>query len=533
MISDALDRLSKSADISDFTNILDSKNWTNSLDRTLKYLDYGDASSKQSLRNKIIIQSAMNKKLNSVLESQNFLQEVFNGNFRILSDCITRIDSLSRDLIHQTKKISNKRQDITREYWDMLSKEVNQKPILRKQLKKIISTSFQLSEENSKKDDFFYLTKEFFQLRDYQQELIQKLKLKLEKKSEKRYYMQLPTGAGKTQIAMQTIFRLLKEEIIETCLWINAEKPLCEQTIESAKKCFSDSQNPLEKVLVVPFFDSKGKDFLKFNEKEGGKWPKLIVATHDQILNNLSEIEGIDLLVADEVHSGFQSINKIQENVKPKRFLGISATLPYEFNYEYEEIVAEDSFDSKRITIKQHLADRLVLATEFRETWYLRDFLNDDMYDFFKKQKIPFKAYERPEINLGIITKLLEDFENTSDPVQIVYVDSVEQAIILSNTVNLLNENVRSSYISGEDNKDTRQSKIMRFRSGEINCMFAVKLLREGFDNPKINLLYLAQFKKIRESETRFQQMIGRGLRGLNSGGTKDCKITIFDYNLD
>lgn len=68
-------------------------------------------------------------------------------------------------------------------------------------------------------------------------------------------------------------------------------------------------------------------------------------------------------------------------------------------------------------------------------------------------------------------------------------------------------------------------AKIERFRNGSVQVLINVQILTEGSDLPLTHSVFLA---RPTVSEILMTQMIGRALRGLSAGGTKDAYIVSF-----
>ena len=79
----------------------------------------------------------------------------------------------------------------------------------------------------------------------------------------------------------------------------------------------------------------------------------------------------------------------------------------------------------------------------------------------------------------------------------------------------------RGDDVSSRENKE----KIERFRAGEIEVLINVNILTEGTDLPKVQTVFLA---RPTISTILMTQMIGRGLRGEQAGGTKKAYIVSF-----
>ena len=77
--------------------------------------------------------------------------------------------------------------------------------------------------------------------------------------------------------------------------------------------------------------------------------------------------------------------------------------------------------------------------------------------------------------------------------------------------------------LSGESNREHRDSVQDRLRRREINFLFVVDLYNEGVDIPEVDTVL---FLRPTESLTVFLQQLGRGLRLFDG---KDC-LTVLDF---
>jgi superfamily II DNA or RNA helicase len=114
----------------------------------------------------------------------------------------------------------------------------------------------------------------------------------------------------------------------------------------------------------------------------------------------------------------------------------------------------------------------------------------------------------------------------------LVFALNIDNAIALNS---LFNKNhVKSEYVvssirdavtgvsvSSKENKD----KIERFRNGDLEVLVNVNILTEGTDLPEAQTIFLA---RPTISTILMTQMIGRGLRGVKAGGTKNAYIVSF-----
>ena len=75
-----------------------------------------------------------------------------------------------------------------------------------------------------------------------------------------------------------------------------------------------------------------------------------------------------------------------------------------------------------------------------------------------------------------------------------------------------------------------RRNHVERFRRGELRVLTNYSVFAEGFDAPAVRAVYVA---RPTFSPNRYQQMIGRGLRGPLNGGKEECLIVDMSDNVE
>jgi superfamily II DNA or RNA helicase len=90
-------------------------------------------------------------------------------------------------------------------------------------------------------------------------------------------------------------------------------------------------------------------------------------------------------------------------------------------------------------------------------------------------------------------------------------------------------EGVSAAAVAGETDPGVRRHYIEAFRRGDIRVLTNYNVLTTGFDAPAVRALYVA---RPTYSPVRYQQMIGRGLRGPLNGGKERCLIVNVADNL-
>lgn len=128
------------------------------------------------------------------------------------------------------------------------------------------------------------------------------------------------------------------------------------------------------------------------------------------------------------------------------------------------------------------------------------------------------------ERNLRIVRRLLRLRKGTQT---LVYACTVEHAYFLAA---ILNAQGRTAVaVSSETPMTVRRAIIQDFKAGKIEFLCNYGVLTTGFDAPKTECIALC---RPTTSEVLYEQIIGRGLRGLAFGGTDECLIIDFADNI-
>jgi superfamily II DNA or RNA helicase len=102
----------------------------------------------------------------------------------------------------------------------------------------------------------------------------------------------------------------------------------------------------------------------------------------------------------------------------------------------------------------------------------------------------------------------------------VVFATSVENAQTLATLLTLAGRPAAS--IDQDTSPDDRRLAIDRFKSGELRVLTNYAVLSQGFDAPETRAVYIT---RPTSSEVRYQQMVGRGLRGPRNGGSEEVLI--------
>lgn len=359
----------------------------------------------------------------------------------------------------------------------------------------------------------------------------------------------LPTGGGKTLTAAHWISKNYLDKG-KKVLWLAHRHELLEQ----AKSTFA------EKLAFDDIFENK----TSFNYRiiSGNhdkpiniqKTDDLIISSKDSlnagfnhlynnwIKNNTNEI----FLVIDEAHHATAKtyrklIKNIQENVSHFQMLGLTAT-PFRTAEREQGLLKKVFPDDIIYKIDLRTLIRLGILSEpyFEEVSTSINFvenLTDAEIENINKldinsigEDIAENIANNKDRNHLIVNKYLINKDKYKQT--IVFALNVANAFALNalfKEVGVKSDYVISSVkdqatgvtISSKENKD----KIARFRREEIEVLINVNILTEGTDVPNVQSIFLA---RPTISSILMTQMIGRGLRGLKAGGTKEAYIVSF-----
>lgn len=352
----------------------------------------------------------------------------------------------------------------------------------------------------------------------------------------------LPTGAGKTVLAMETIVDLFRSHNGERPLniaWVVNSKELCEQSLQSFQKIWKQKGD--RKVMAQRYWD-------RFNSFNDDKIDKITFASFQlltpRVVNkspdDLNFIKNLDYLFIDEAH--FTGAEQYQEifntyvklNNNPK-IVGLTATplradddefstLKNMFNHYLQLVDEENKTVSSPI---DYLIKRDYLSEiDFQVVNEVSEMQNNIIIDKSAYYKGLHESVKQTCRNL------IEEGKNT-----IIFAESKAHAIALS--LYLKSQDIENELIVGETPTANRKNYLERLGSKDDSLSIIVneKILATGIDVPGLNsIMILAKIDSI----TTALQILGRAMRGPKNGGnknntiyiTRDNRMKLENYNL-
>jgi DNA repair protein RadD len=407
-------------------------------------------------------------------------------------------------------------------------------------------------------------------LEDYQRSVQTQLLAQLDRPS-CRALVSLPTGAGKTRVAVETIRELLTREYDPATqssqgergaiLWLAHTEELCEQACACVKEVWQDRDEACP-VDLVRFWGSYSR-FSRHGEDVAGRLdtPTILVSTPQRI-DNLRLGASVDdreaaqrflrrlrdvlrVVVVDEAHRAAAPIyRRILETlqVEPASLLGLTAT-PFrnvadpeagarELKEVFGELVEPDRIDEVEHPTSKALRDvlerRRVLARahfETIETGVRMGSIVAHEDEELSVQRIEAldqqlrRRADRPSRRERVFERLLPVARDPNNLI-LYFGPTISDAQIM--TYKLQSHGIPAAVVSGQTREQTRRRVIDRFKQRTLRVLCNCEVLTTGFDHPPINHVFISRPTL---SQVLYQQMVGRGLRGERFGGTAECVI--------
>lgn len=389
-------------------------------------------------------------------------------------------------------------------------------------------------------------------LLDYQAKITYRALEKLEKQNA-RFLIQMPTGTGKTRTAMDIITRYINQKKTQQVIWLAHSSELLSQAIDAFKHVWNHAgQFPIN---IYRLWGNFSPMSIKKHSVIFAGYAKL----SNYIKNNSLQP---DMVVIDEAHKilapTYEKLLYTITSEKNSKVFGLTATpgrgidqeqndklamtfhndlLGIELNKKDEEMYEEnivECFEDKGILAKVNL-EPLITRCEYpltKEEWIK---IATNMYDGDYKEfdpKMLKNLAEDSKRNILIVNTIRTYAQKKK---KILYFSTnLEQSRIV--TAALTNLGINAIHIDANTDKAFRKEIVQKFKtSNEINVICNFDIFSTGFDVPNLDVIFIG---RPINSPVLFNQMVGRGTRGLKMGGKEYFTLIqvidqIFDNDFD
>ena len=394
-------------------------------------------------------------------------------------------------------------------------------------------------------------------LHDYQRTVVDNVRDVLRNEhgdgAQRRGMISMPTGSGKTRVAVQAVVEAMRYDGFNGgVLWVADRYELCEQAVEAWRQVWSSKGMQAVRLRISRMWGG-------LERPQPTSELHVIVATiqtlNDRLSNQRDEYEFLadfKLVVVDEAHGSIaRSFTSVMEKIGLTRFrraeepfmLGLTAT-PYRGRNEQETTRLANRYGRRRLdsgafgsdepeAVIRELQDMGVLAQADHGTIEGGTFPLDAILMEERKSDLhwlPPSVEKRIAQSAERTKRIIEAYETHIHPEwpTLVFATSVEHAQTVAALLN--KRGVRSRAVSGETETATRRRVVEEFRGGEVRALVNYGVFREGFDAPKTRAIIVARPVY---SPNLYFQMIGRGLRGPKNGGDDRCLILNVRDNIE
>jgi superfamily II DNA or RNA helicase len=381
-------------------------------------------------------------------------------------------------------------------------------------------------------------------LHDFQEEIAERIRHAVTEDPPRRGLVSLPTGAGKTRVAVEALIRAVRDRESKGCVvWVAQSEELCEQAVQAWREAWA-ALGPPRRLRLSRLWGQTNNRIVA-----APGITHVVVATFQSLASRIERpdygwLRDAACVVVDEAHGSITpSYTRILEQFgltsreTQRPLIGLTAT-PFRGAADVEEterlaaryhrhrfdhgvIEGDDPYpllqQRRVLAMVQH---KLLPGVRFQLT-------EQELSELRKFNRLPASAEQRigefPSRNDSIVGSVLQ---HPSDWPVLLFAASVDHASVLAC---LLSANgVSARAISGQTDRGARRHYIAEFKAGRLRALTNYGVLTTGFDAPAVRALYITRpvFSRV-----LYQQMIGRGLRGPRNGGKEQCLIVNVEDN--
>jgi superfamily II DNA or RNA helicase len=377
-------------------------------------------------------------------------------------------------------------------------------------------------------------------LHAFQAQVTGEIRELVRKKAGRRGLLSLPTGAGKTRVAVEALIHAIKEDgLTGPILWVAQSDELCEQAVQTWMYVWR-SVGPQSSLVINRLWASNEADAVT----EGSQ---VVVATIQKLQHCFDDpvyewLANATWLVIDEAHGSIEKSYTallawlgLGRGADRCPMLGLTAT-PFRGGEEDTERLVR-RFSGRRLDREvlggkpyQELQRMGVLARVDHEILegVTIELTEKELADLQRTRLLPAAAGDRLGTNVSRNEMLLNSLRRLPDDWPILlFAVSVDHAQTMAALLSF--EGISAAAISAHTEAGARRHYIEEFRRGRLRVLTNFAVLTAGFDAPSVRAIYVA---RPTYSPVMYQQMIGRGLRGPLNGGKERCLIVNVKDNI-
>jgi len=388
--------------------------------------------------------------------------------------------------------------------------------------------------------DNFIVTKSFKQLKSYQASVVYEALDQL-KKSSVRFIIQMPTGSGKTRVATEIISQFINSSKKDlNILWLAHQKELCAQTFDCFIEVWSHLKN--KDLTLRRLWDETDKTIIPHNLENNNFFIGNFQKIHSELKKNLSGYNNLkkklDLIIIDEAHKTIAKTYKEVINFfagTTTKIIGLTATPGRSIKNQDSNKQLSEFFHDQKVIIKtnnkkgviSHLRDLRILSKASYEAIHTEQniTLTKKQIEYIQRldelpSDIIYKLSNSQVRNYEILKRIDNLIKENPNSKIIFFGLNIEHSKFICALLNVMG--IIARHVDGSTSLNRRAGILDDFKNKNLQVLCNDRLISTGFDAPKTDTIIIA---KPTFSIVLYSQIIGRGLRGPEIGGTEYCKI--------
>ena len=363
----------------------------------------------------------------------------------------------------------------------------------------------------------------------------------------RRVLLHMPTGGGKTRVAMNVITDNLRRYEHTLVIWLAYSEELCEQAVDEFQRAWSVLGN--RQLGVHRFWGPFDLDFDQLGDGlVVSSLSKMYNVARTSVRRISSLADKVTMVIIDEAHLAVAetyalTLDVLSTKRTDTKLLGLTATP----GRTWADIEADEElsrfFARRKVTLRvagyenpiDYLIDEGYLSrAEFRSLLYEGGYVPSarDLEQVSNSLDVPLAILNRlaqdEQRNL-VIVRELEQLASNHTRI-LLFAATVDHARLTATVLRA--RGLQASAVTAETPPLERSRIITRFRGGssgtQILCNYGV--LTAGFDAPATSAAVIA---RPTTSLILYSQMVGRAIRGPKMGGTERCEVvTVVDRGL-
>lgn len=385
-------------------------------------------------------------------------------------------------------------------------------------------------------------------LHDFQGRMKDRMKAVLAGGGERRGLLAMPTGAGKTRVAVQgAVEHFASTDRPLVALWVAQKDELCEQAVQTWAYVWREI-GPRGRPMRISRLWS-GNEAELFPDD-----PHVVVASIQKLGHVIEKtayewLSKADMLIIDEAHGSteksYTELLKWLGNQPPTAtatvtrcpMVGLTAT-PFRGINETETDRLARRYGRYRIDHGvlapdpyPELQEMGVLARARHEILDGADFsmTNAEAELARRLQTLPSSVEAKLGSDVARNRRILDSIRGLPDDwTVLLFATSVAHAQTIAAL--LVAEGIPARAVWGKTEPGARRRYVDDFKDGRLRVLTNYAVFTEGFDAPAVRAVYVT---RPTFSPNLYQQMIGRGLRGPLNGGKPECLVVDVADNVE